>query len=465
MNIYLLKRLLKKRVIIYSALTITVLLFGYFSYADYSFHQQKIKSSLSKVQELSRQQTLISQYKGLLEIVNQSKIKYPDIDLKEEENQISSIKNDLFQGTNLPELETLIYTISENLTLKISIKEKDEQQKGEIFGLILSGTSPIAEVSINLLQDNNIKIGTNSSNEGAYNIKSYSGKYMVEITANGYQKYTQEIEIIAQQRLENNISLQKAVVQKSTSQATNTVTVTPAQVNNGNYSKQTVATNLGNFTVHLMSFDLSQYGVRVDTAADGDCENDCPVKALNNYVSSNGGVAGIHGTYFCPTSYSSCAGKTNSFYYKLYNTRIQQRINWNNGLGDYLPFLSISKAGEAKYYSTWYEAKDLEMNAGISCRPKLVENNEIVLQASDLDSEKESTQKISHGFIGLKGQTIYAGIVLSATMFDSAAVTKALGLDHAFNIDGGGTSAMYYNGSYKVGPGRSMPNAIIFYKK
>ena len=34
----------------------------------------------------------------------------------------------------------------------------------------------------------------------------------------------------------------------------------------------------------------------------------------------------------------------------------------------------------------------------------------------------------------------------------------------ALNLDGGGTSAMYIGGAYRVGPGRLLPNAIVLTK-
>jgi len=39
-----------------------------------------------------------------------------------------------------------------------------------------------------------------------------------------------------------------------------------------------------------------------------------------------------------------------------------------------------------------------------------------------------------------------------------------LGVKYALNLDGGGSSALYLNGSYIVGPGRSLPNAVILVK-
>jgi hypothetical protein len=42
---------------------------------------------------------------------------------------------------------------------------------------------------------------------------------------------------------------------------------------------------------------------------------------------------------------------------------------------------------------------------------------------------------------------------------------KTLGADFALNLDGAGSAALWYDGAYKVGPGRLLPNAILFRKK
>jgi len=39
---------------------------------------------------------------------------------------------------------------------------------------------------------------------------------------------------------------------------------------------------------------------------------------------------------------------------------------------------------------------------------------------------------------------------------------KAMGMDYALNLDGGSSSALIYNGEYMVGPGRDIPNALVF---
>jgi exopolysaccharide biosynthesis protein len=49
-------------------------------------------------------------------------------------------------------------------------------------------------------------------------------------------------------------------------------------------------------------------------------------------------------------------------------------------------------------------------------------------------------------------------------MQDSAKVLKALGMDNAMNLDEGGSTALWSDG-YKLGPGRNIPNALLFVHK
>jgi len=53
-------------------------------------------------------------------------------------------------------------------------------------------------------------------------------------------------------------------------------------------------------------------------------------------------------------------------------------------------------------------------------------------------------------------------LVYSATMQEAAYVAQSLGATGALNLDDGGSTALYYSGRYVAGPGRSLPNAVIF---
>lgn len=402
--------------------------------------------------------SLIKQYGDLSTQVEEAKKIYPQIDLKSEESLLLELKN-LILSNNYIKAKKSYDKLQEAINNKIA----DEKTKGILSGKSADGSTAVV-ATIQIFQGETQLTEIQSLPDGTFSYWLFPDKYTIKANASGYSEFAKDFEIKTGETTDVQISLQKIKVSK-TSAAVSPKPVPETNASDGIYSKENINTDRGSFAVYLLRVDLNQYEMRVDTAADGDCENDCPVKSLSSYVTQNGGFAGIHGTYFCPTSYTDCAGKTNSFYYKMYNFRLDKKINWTNGLGDYLPFLSIDQSGQAHYYSSWSSVKDSVMRTGISCRPHLVENSEIVLTDGDMDSDKERYSKISHGFIGIKGQVIYAGIVMSANLPDSAAVVKALGVENAFNIDGGGTSAMYYNGSYKVGPGRDMPNAIVFVRK
>ena len=64
------------------------------------------------------------------------------------------------------------------------------------------------------------------------------------------------------------------------------------------------------------------------------------------------------------------------------------------------------------------------------------------------------------GSIGSDGTNIFQALVANATVTESANVLQALGVRDALNLDGGGTSAMWL-GSYRVGPSRLLPNAVL----
>jgi exopolysaccharide biosynthesis protein len=64
--------------------------------------------------------------------------------------------------------------------------------------------------------------------------------------------------------------------------------------------------------------------------------------------------------------------------------------------------------------------------------------------------------------VGYGKDNIYLVVAYDADMVEFAEIFKTLGAEYALNMDGGGGTALYHNGGYKAGPGRNLPNAIIF---
>lgn len=230
------------------------------------------------------------------------------------------------------------------------------------------------------------------------------------------------------------------------------------------YEKISIQTTRGTFTADIMKFNLAKGEVKMitDTANDEDCTNNCAVKPLADYVKDNDGFAGINGTYFCPTAYPDCVGKTNSFYWKVYNSRLGKMINANNGIKGEKPFIAINnnQITYHKLYSSYIQTNS-PITAGINHEPRLVEDGAIALNEAELTAG-ERTSKTSRVSIGFKEQMVYIVVLRSANVPDLAAAMQSLDVDYAMHLDGGGSTAMYYEGEYKAGPGRSIPNAIIF---
>jgi hypothetical protein len=232
------------------------------------------------------------------------------------------------------------------------------------------------------------------------------------------------------------------------------------------YSRLSVPTPRGTYSVHLIKERLAEVSVRTLTANSSDCRSDCPAKPLAQYVAENGAFAGMNGTYLCPPDYAACAGKVNSYDYAIYNSALRRWINRSALIGQNA-LLTFNGSSTSVYRRSYVYGQNASLmnapiTAAITMFPLLLQNGAVV------DSEFEQTAvqlaKGTKGAIGVDGTYVYLAIVSNATVTDSAYVLQALGARDALNLDGGGTSAMYHSGSYRVGPGRLLPNAIVLTK-
>ncbi len=226
------------------------------------------------------------------------------------------------------------------------------------------------------------------------------------------------------------------------------------------FSQQKVHSDAGDFVMSIIASDMGSTHVIVDTASDSDCHDNCPVLPLGDYVSRNGAFAGINGSYFCPSTYPQCAGKTNSFDLLAMNKN-KHYLNSDNNVYSTNPVV-IFQSGSMRFIgqaSGW--GRDTGVDGVLSNYPLLVSGGNVVFGGDD-DPKKGG--KGSRSFVGNKGSTAYIGVVYNATVAEAARALKALGLDNALNLDSGGSTALWFGG-YKAGPGRSLPNAILFVRK
>ena len=241
----------------------------------------------------------------------------------------------------------------------------------------------------------------------------------------------------------------------------------PANVTQSNtppgtgYQSQTVKTEIGTYLVDIIAADLNSTRVIVDTASDGDCRNDCPVSSLADYAGRSGAFAGINGPYFCPAEYPSCSDKKNSFDTLLMNKN-KVYFNSDNNVYSNVP-AAIFSGNSGRFVGQSLEwGRDTGVDSVIASQPLLLSGGSIVFGG---DGEPKRGTKGSRSFIGTSGNMAYIGVVHNATVAEVAYVLKTLGLQYALNLDSGGSTALIYNGSYLVGPGRNSPFGILFVSK
>ena len=240
-----------------------------------------------------------------------------------------------------------------------------------------------------------------------------------------------------------------------------------------NYEEKQLTVSGVTYDIKIASVDLlaSNLEIITDTASNTDCANDCPVKSLVDYVQSNNGFLAINGSYFCPTEYASCATTKNYFFYPVYNSRLGTMIN-----NDQLkwpttgPILVFDTSNKPYFFTSTQTFKDVatfealyktKISAAIANKPALIHNYSNIISSAELD-DKQRTVKSYRSALGLKDNKIFLVVASNATVIDLAGIMKSLDMEHVMNLDGGGSTALYYQGVYKVGPGRNLPNALIF---
>lgn len=225
-----------------------------------------------------------------------------------------------------------------------------------------------------------------------------------------------------------------------------------------------VATEKGNFKATVLSLDLSNTKVITDTANDSDCGNGCAVSSLQAYIVKNGGFAGVNGTYFCPSTYPDCASKTNSFDFPVYNSRVGHWINGGNLFWNSRAIMYFD--GSGAHYMQNASSFSGGLNAGIVNYPGLVDGGNV--QIDDNQSGLSDKQKARGTKVGIgtrNSNNVMIVVAQNVNMQEFAHVFKSLGAVGALNLDTGGSTALVYGGRYVYGPGRDIPNAIIFASK
>ena len=337
-----------------------------------------------------------------------------------------------------------------------NIVELDSLKKDDQYQINLALRQKIADIERTYGKAVSVYEELLKLKEIANNTKAYDGAYTKSLTFLANQNYEEADKALNDLRSQIATEHEKVVASFSI----------PANVPTNNappesgYSRQQVATSVGTFLVSMVAADLSSTRVIVDTATNGDCSNDCPVLPLSEYVARNNAFAGVNGTYFCPADYPSCAGKTNTFDLLVMN-KDKTYINSGNNVYSSNPAFIFS-GGSARFVGQVQEwGRDTGVDSVISNFPTLVQGGNVAF-AGDADPKKGS--KGARSFVANKGGKVYIGVVSNVTVVENAHVMKALGMENAMNLDSGGSTALW-SGGYKFGPGRNLPNVLLFVRR
>ena len=387
-------------------------------------------------------------------------------DKKEEVRQLISLNNNLAEEIRLSD---------ESISTQIETLELQNNSIQDELNLILE-RNQILTNDFDDFSDRAVEYLLLKKRISDYNSQGIDLGNSEELLTNMYsslleQKYEEFDEFSLQTNTvldENKIKRQNESLRASLQQSTNTASVpTPVsstKISRNQYSwyeRKYIETEVGRFLTDIVFIDLNNPNLKVitDTVDERDnCwDTGCGAKSLGDYVSSNRGFAGIHGSYFCPPDYvESCANIPYSFDLATYNTRLGK---WINPYLKYKGLLVFNGKTPSFYYNREDTLlQDITVTAGIANHPPLLAQGNYVF--SGLDSKQASVRGYRGG-IGYVGRSLYLVVSRNATVPDLAYVMNGLGIENALNLDGGGSSALFYDG-YKVGPGRLLPNAIIF---
>ena len=345
----------------------------------------------------------------------------------------------------LKELETIRTELTE-------LQNEDQVVKNRELQTLIRNLS---QANTRAVRDYDRILDLKEKNANVTKVETLWATILSLIAKNDYEQAIKEIGT-----LETQITQLEAQLAQQAALAIPTVATVSNTAPSSGYQRQRVETSVGTFVVSLVAADLGSTRVIVDTATNGNCANDCPVLSLSDYVSRSGGYAGINGSYFCPATYPSCADKKNSFDLLVMNKE-KTYINSDNNVYSTNPAVIFS-SGSIRFVGRAQEwGRDTSVDGVLSNFPLLLSGGEIRFTGG---GEPSQGTKGNRSFVGNKGNTVYIGVVHGATVAEAAWAAKTLGLDNALNLDDGGSTALW-SGGYKVGPGRALPNAIIFVRK
>lgn len=253
------------------------------------------------------------------------------------------------------------------------------------------------------------------------------------------------------------------------------------------WERQTVKTDQNNltFSLDVITIDLNNPKLKVitDAAADGDCPKKCPAKSVASYALEHKAFAAINGSYF-----DTSAAKKNYYFFPVYDTVKKVMVNesqlkyWTTG-----PVMAFDSQNNFYYFKgsrDFKKAVDFKaiggpiikqdnksgvLTSAIGNLPVLVKEGHDFLLDFAMD-QKQKTHKALLSALCYKAEAGGKGKIMlvsarNASLADLARILLKMKVDYGLNLDGGGSAAVIYGDELMIGPGRDVPNAILFAEK
>ena len=218
----------------------------------------------------------------------------------------------------------------------------------------------------------------------------------------------------------------------------------------------------------IIEIDLKNPKLKIitDTANSQNCPGRCQAKELVDYAIDNNAFTAINGSYF-----DTGAAKLNYYFFPVYNSRLGIFINEDQLRYPTTGPMMVFDENNNFYYfkdsrdfssvKKFEETYGVKIQAAIGNKPRLVEQGKNLLIDWEVDANQRDI-KATRNAIAYKNDKIYLIVVRAVTISDLAEIVKGMGMEYAINLDGGYSTALFYNGEYMFGPGRNIPNAILF---
>lgn len=121
-----------------------------------------------------------------------------------------------------------------------------------------------------------------------------------------------------------------------------------------------------------------------------------------------------------------------------------------------------------EFTGTYTKSEDWDqVVTAISAGPSMILEGNVTNKPKEegFTEAKITDNPATRSFIGFKEPNqLIIGTVNSATINDMVKIAQSMGLKSAMCLDGGGSTSLYYQGSYVSGPGRDLNNALVFSK-